>query len=169
MLDVNVLDKIVIFDERAATGSAEAPSQVLQLSEGIASQRVLRVAWLAYAQSPSYVTCHLSGASDTESIAIALEVLEQQFCLLAEQWARETGMLSSISKKAMHPTYQRIIGMGDKAVRPILRRLQERPDHWFWALSAITGENPVPQESAGNLRQMADAWILWGRRRGYIA
>ncbi len=78
-------------------------------------------------------------------------------------------MLSSISKKAMHPTYHRIIGMGDKAVTPILRQLQEQLDHWFWALNAITGENPVPQESAGDLRQMAKAWIQWGREMGYIS
>lgn len=158
----------VIIDERAASGSAEAPLQVLQPYEGVASHRVWRVAWVVYPESPGYITFHLSGASDTHSIPVALEAPEREFVQFADQWHRETGMLSSISKKAMHPTYQRIIGMGDKAVAPILRQLQEQPDHWFWALNAITGENPVPQESAGDLRQMADAWILWGKKKGYI-
>jgi hypothetical protein len=94
---------------------------------------------------------------------------DQEFHSLAEQWRRETGMLSSVPKMAMHPAYQRIIGMGERAIAPIMQELQWRPDHWFWALNAITGENPVPQESAGNLRQMAQAWIEWGRRRGYIS
>ncbi len=158
----------VNIDERAASGSAESPLQVLQPYEGVASHRVWRVAWVANPESPEYITFHLNSASDTESIPIAVDVLEQQFHLLADQWRRETGMLSSISRKAMHPTYQRIIGMGDKAVTPILRQLQKQLDHWFWALNAITGENPVPQESAGDLRQMADAWILWGKKKGYI-
>lgn len=114
-------------------------------------------------------TFHPSGASDAESIPTATRATEQQFRALAEQWRRETGMLSSISKMAMHPAYQRIIGMGARAISPILLDLQKRPDHWFWALNAITGENPVPQESIGNLRQMAEAWIGWGKSRGYIS
>lgn len=158
----------VVIDERAASGSVESGLRVLFAHERPVTQAVWMFKGFPDSEFPAYVTFHFLGASDTESIPIAVEVLDQQFRLLAEQWHRETGMLSSISKKAMHPTYQRIIGMGDKAVTPILRRLQERPDHWFWALNAITGENPVPQECAGNLRQMADAWIVWGRRRGYI-
>jgi hypothetical protein len=106
---------------------------------------------------------------DTESLSTAEQATEQQFRSLAEQWRRETGMLSSVSRMAMHIAYQRIIGMGARAIIPILLDLHKRPDHWFWALNAITGENPVPQESAGNLREMAKAWIQWGRRRGYIS
>ena len=159
----------VILDERAASGSAEVQLQVLQQNKGIASQRVLGVAWVAYPESPTHITFHRSGASDTESIRFVLDAPDEEFSLLADRWRRETGMLSSISRKAMHPAYQRIIGMGAGAIVPILQELQVRSDHWFWALNAITGENPVPEESAGNLRQMADAWIAWGRRRGYIS
>jgi hypothetical protein len=106
---------------------------------------------------------------DSESIATNTQAPEQQFRSLAEQWRRETGMLSSILKKAMHPAYQRIIGMGAGAIVPILLDLQKRPDHWFWALNAITGENPVPQESMGNLQQMAEVWLQWGKTKGYIS
>jgi hypothetical protein len=38
--------------------------------------------------------------------------IETTFSELAEQWQRETGMLSVTSKISMHPAYQRIIGMG---------------------------------------------------------
>lgn len=49
----------------------------------------------------------------------------------------------------MHPAYQQIIGMGEKALPLILRDLRDRPTgHWFWALNAITGEEPTLGESA---------------------
>jgi hypothetical protein len=70
---------------------------------------------------------------------------------------------------SMHPAYQRIIGMGEKAIPLILAELAERPGHWFWALASITGEDPVAEQSRGKLREMASAWLAWGRQKGYIA
>jgi hypothetical protein len=32
---------------------------------------------------------------------------------------------------------------------PAAEELQREPDQWFWALEAITRENPVPAEAAG--------------------
>jgi hypothetical protein len=93
--------------------------------------------------------------------------IETTFLELAEKWRRETEMLSVISKISMHPAYQRIIGMGQAAVPLILRELEREPDHWFWALSAITGANPVQPEQRGRLQQMAQAWLEWGRANGY--
>jgi hypothetical protein len=37
------------------------------------------------------------------------------------------------------------------------------------ALHAITGANPVPPASRGNLQEMADAWLAWGLEKGYKA
>lgn len=94
--------------------------------------------------------------------------LEETFYRIAEQWRAETGFVSSINKAAMHPAYQRIIGMGQTVVPFLLRELKERPDHWFWALTSITGHNPVPAEHAGDMRRMTDAWLEWGTEHGYI-
>lgn len=93
--------------------------------------------------------------------------LEATFLKLAEQWRRETGMMSLVMKMSMHPAYQRIIGMGQAVVPLILRDLEKEPDHWFWALQAITGANPVKSEQRGRLQQMAQAWLQWGRENGY--
>jgi hypothetical protein len=46
--------------------------------------------------------------------------------------------------------------------------LAKEPDHWFWALEAITGENPIPVGSEGKIREMAQAWIEWGRIHHYV-
>ncbi len=93
--------------------------------------------------------------------------IETKFLELAEQWRRETGMFSVTSKISMHPAYQRIIGMGQPVVPLIMRELEREPDHWFWALNAITGANPIKSEHRGRLQQMAQAWIEWGKANGY--
>jgi hypothetical protein len=93
--------------------------------------------------------------------------LEATFLDLAAQWERETGMLSLVQKMVMHPVYQRIIGMGQPVVPLILRELEREPEHWFWALEAITGANPVLPEQRGRLDEMAAAWLAWGRENGY--
>lgn len=99
----------------------------------------------------------------------ATRELEATFQQLAEQWMRETAAQSFASHKIMHPAYQRIIAMGDKAIPMILRELQRRPHHWFWALRMITNESPIPQQAQGNMRAMSEAWLEWGRQKGYLA
>ena len=65
-------------------------------------------------------------------------------------------------------SYQQIIGRGLDVVPLILRELQQQTDHWFWALEAITGENPVSRDGAGDMRASADAWLEWGQRNGLV-
>ena len=67
----------------------------------------------------------------------------------------------------MHPAYQQIIGLGERALPLIFQELRREPDHWFWALAAITGKNPVPEEDAGDLEAMANDWLSWGDAQGY--
>lgn len=69
---------------------------------------------------------------------------------------------------AMVPEYQRIIGMGPAALPLILDSLRREPEHWYWALEAITGENPVPPEDRGDIQKTADLWVAWGREQGLI-
>lgn len=96
------------------------------------------------------------------------DTLAGKFGELADQWHEETGFLSSPSQIAMHCAYQRIIGMGPRAIPLILEDLRERGGQWYWALGAITGESPVPPEASGNARRVKDAWLQWGRDHGQI-
>src|ERR1700687_4065288 len=70
--------------------------------------------------------------------------LEDHFRELARQWKEATEFTSSTTQMVMHPAYQQIIGMGREALPFLLAELRRKPDHWFWALKAITGEDPVP-------------------------
>ena len=94
--------------------------------------------------------------------------MKRTFDRLAKEWKRETAQHSSISKMAMHPAYQRIIELGEEVVPLILKDLQKKPQHWFWALSSITNESPLPPKARGDMRAMSEAWIEWGRRNHYI-
>lgn len=92
----------------------------------------------------------------------------EDFVGLRSKWGKASALLSSPKAKSMIPEYQRIIGMGKSAVPLILDDLATNgPDHWFWALQAITGENPVCESQIGNMEAMTKAWIEWGIHQGY--
>jgi hypothetical protein len=92
--------------------------------------------------------------------------LEERFRHLAAEWRREVGPLSSVSKIIHHPAYQAIIALGPPVVPLILRELERQPDHWFAALRAVTGADPIAAEDRGRMEKMAVAWVRWGREHG---
>lgn len=94
--------------------------------------------------------------------------LERQFSVLAERWRSETGGFSVNDRRVVHPAYQEIIGLGPRVIPIILRELQVRPDYWFWALRALTRENPVNEADAGRMPRMTEAWLNWGRQHGHL-
>ena len=87
-----------------------------------------------------------------------------RFQALVSEWRREVAWTSSSSEMAMHPAYQQIIGMGRVAVPLLLRELEQHPDHWFWALRAITASWTLWQHGGGRQTFCSDAgryrWIL---------
>jgi hypothetical protein len=91
-----------------------------------------------------------------------------KFDALADEWYKATRLHSSVALKAMHPAYQKIIGMGEAALPFIFERLQAGPGHWFWALTSITGEMPIPKEDLGRVAKMREHWLAWGKRNGYV-
>jgi hypothetical protein len=97
-----------------------------------------------------------------------LNDLAHKFYDLVATWREETQLSSSMNDIIMHPAYQRIIGLGPAVIPLILRELQVNGGHWFWALQALTGENPVSPDDAGRIKNMAHAWIEWGRVKGII-
>lgn len=100
--------------------------------------------------------------------AMPVNGLATKFEQLATQWKEETKFLSSITDKAIHPHYQRIIGLGPEVIPLILDSLRKKGGHWYWALQSITGENPVLPEHYGDISNMKNDWVMWGIRKGYI-
>jgi len=93
----------------------------------------------------------------------------ERFRSLSSQWKRETELISNVTTKCTHSAYQKIIGMGQDAVPLILKDMVENgPNDWFWALSAITDSNPITEEIAGDMQAMTEAWLAWGSKAGYL-
>jgi len=99
---------------------------------------------------------------------VFLFVLEREFKELADQWYRETRMLSFARQKAMHPAYQKIIGMGWNALPLILREVRDRGGDWLWALEAIARKDN-PAKGMTNFKDAVAAWLAWGTDNLYIA
>lgn len=93
--------------------------------------------------------------------------VERNFHHLVDEWKAATALTSSGTELLLHPAYQRIIGMGKDAVRLIVAEMRREPDHWFWALKAITGEDPVAAGDRGKIDRMTASWLKWAEQRGY--
>jgi hypothetical protein len=95
--------------------------------------------------------------------------VKAEFERLAKVWRSERRATSSSTALAMHPACQRMIGMGEQVLPFILADLRQGDDHWFRALRAISDENPVRPEIRGNVQEMANPWLDWGRKKGYVS
>src|SRR6266704_707790 len=115
---------------------------------------------------PRYTAMQLDEES-TVLLSAQREDIEPEFNKMVREWNAAGRAKSLVSALAMNTAYQQIIGMGKDAIPLILRELSRELDHWFWALEAISRENPVPDESKGNIKEMARIWLQWGRERGY--
>ena len=97
---------------------------------------------------------------------LSQQSLDDLFFALVKEWKEDTLFLSSITQMCVHPAYQQIIGMGADVLPFILGELEREPDHWFWALKAITGADPVLPGNIGILEAMAGDWLAWARKQG---
>ena len=94
--------------------------------------------------------------------------IEAEFYSLVEKWKRETKVTPLVNQKSIHPAYQEIIGLGPDVIPLILKELNKGPDHWFWALRALSRVDPVKPSDRGNIEKMRVAWLNWGKNKGYV-
>jgi hypothetical protein len=104
---------------------------------------------------------------DRESLGTDSTQHTRKFIRLRDEWKAQRGHEPSTMKTVLLPAYQKIIGMGPDAVPLLLGELATCVDNWFWALMAITEEDPVPESARGDGDAMARAWLKWGEERGY--
>jgi hypothetical protein len=97
-----------------------------------------------------------------------LEKLRKEFYAHVKKWYDDTAFKSSVSDIVLHPSYLRIIGMGPAVIPLVLDELPKQPAHWFPALEAITGANPIPDEDRGRIKRMVQHWLDWARAEQLI-
>lgn len=107
-------------------------------------------------------------ASDHYAAPVTRHSLGERFADLAATWRHETAFTSSLNEIVMNRAYQQIIGLGPNVIPLILLELQTQPDHWFWALNALTAADPVDPQDRGDIQRMADAWVDWGKMVMYL-
>jgi|SRR3989339_323947 len=115
-----------------------------------------------------YEECRDAFKHLSDSMWLRQRIPEVYFNDLKDMWEDDTIMLSSVHEIVLHPAYQKIIGMGYDALPLILNEMIHKGGNWFWALKAISGEDPVDPAYWGNIKEMTKAWIKWGQDRGYI-
>lgn len=123
--------------------------------------------WWAPSMQPTASAATTQGTLSTDSNTSRFV----EFNELVSAWKNKSVLLSSVSSMILLPEYQRIVGMGEPAIPLLIGQLRVEgndPDLWFWALTSITGENPVPEEDRGNLPRMSKAWMEWATDRGYV-
>ncbi len=144
-----------LWDEAVAEAMVWDPDELAHLRELLNNEPHVRgLGYNQYADEVDY---------DYASPHMDRETFER----LADEWERDRPRGVDIAQMTRHPAYQRIIAMGQPAVPWLLQRLAAKPDHWFVALSAITGARPVPPESRGRIKGMVQAWLDWGLKQGY--
>lgn len=89
-----------------------------------------------------------------------------EFNAHVQKWKIETRHTSPVKVMIAHPSYRRIMGMGKEGLPLLFRELERQPDHWFVALSAMTGIDPVP--AGATFIEGVSAWLEWGRAEGYL-
>ena len=88
-----------------------------------------------------------------------------EFARLAEEWRAGRPRGADVARMVEHPAYERIIEMGPPAIPLILRELDREVDHWFHALHELTGANPVPEGSTGDLPRHGRSMAELGKKR----
>ena len=56
--------------------------------------------------------------------------------------------------------------MGKPALPLIFRELQQKREHWVWALRTITGEDA--SRAGSSFKESVAAWLEWGKAKGYF-
>ncbi len=125
------------------------------------SWRELQEKWQPYL---IHLTCGFAVARAEETPA-----LEEVFNGLVDSWTNDTGGYSVTSRRYAHPSYQAIVGMGKAVVPLILRRLEQHPDWWFEALTALAKPKTNPVRKGSTFSEAVDAWLEWGRRNQLIS
>lgn len=117
---------------------------------------------------PANISHHQISARANPVVVTEPVSIDRLFRALSAKWKEDTKLTSSLTDIVLHPAYQRIIGFGPQVVPLILRDLQQNGGHWFWALEALTGENPCSDEDAGRVKKMTLSWIEWGKENAII-
>ena len=96
----------------------------------------------------------------------------ERFHEASKKWYEGTCYLSSPSQIMAHPSFHECMALAEEnkalTIKLMLEELRDHRIHWFWALTKLTGDNPIPQEHAGYVVKMCNDWVEWGVEKSYL-
>jgi len=126
------------------------------------------VFWKKYEISFTHDNAKSTKFDESNQLNVHEILIRRKFRELVTQWRKETAHLSLTHQIATNRNYQMIIAMGPTVIPLVLRELQRRTDHWFWALEYLCETDPVKPKDRGDIDAMRNAWLNWGRSHGYL-
>ncbi len=90
--------------------------------------------------------------------------LKEKFEYYTSVWTNETMFSSSIHEIINNSAYRSIVGLGKDVIPFIIDELKKEDNHWFYALEALTGQNPIKKEHRGFIKLMKSDWIEWAEK-----
>lgn len=96
--------------------------------------------------------------TDQENIDVKAELKS-----LVRRMDERLGPASRLTERLFSAEYAAVIGLGPRVVPLLIKDLQRSLQPWFWALKAITREDPARDVNSGDFHGIASAWIAWGK------
>ncbi len=128
------------------------------------NETLIRIPNTLLSSSEVQAFIHFLEKNSEKKFANKVIKVQEQFETLFQKWKSETALLSSATAIVSHPTYLKIIDMGERVLPFMLIKLQKDPQHLFFALHQI----PVPYAHVGDLEKMTADWLNWGYKKGYL-
>jgi len=132
-------------------------------------QRPIAVSYEASFVRMNIETCHsIFMGQSVFANNLFKQQLKKRFDFFKEVWKSETLFSSSISEIINNTAYRSIIGLGQGVIPFIIEDLTLNDNHWFYALEALTGNNPIKESHKGFVPLMKNDWIEWAEQNNLI-
>ncbi len=127
-------------------------------------QRPVAVSYEASFVRNNIATCHVLFVGQSVFVQeMYKQQLKKRFDFYNSIWQSETIFSSSISEITNNSAYRSIIGLGQEVLPFIIDDLKNNDSHWFYALEALTGQNPIKENHKGVVPLMKKDWIEWAK------
>ena len=93
---------------------------------------------------------------------------EKRFTRLCNQWERECGHLSLISRWNEHPAFTKLVKLAPYVWPLLFKRMWENRAHHLIGIvcTHYPDARPVPDEYRGQVPIMVAFWCQWAREKG---
>jgi hypothetical protein len=127
-------------------------------------QRPVAVSYEAGFVRDSIKTCHILFVGQSVFVQeLYKQQLKKRFDLYNSIWKSETIFSSSITEITNNAAYRSIIALGQEVIPFIIDDLKVNDNHWFHALEALTGQNPIKENHKGIVLLMKKDWVEWAK------